>query len=154
MRAGAWPPTEKAPLESVLNCWLIRGSHVVHRVENLRSPKKRTWTGLVMAPSTAELYTPRRNIHGPKCAHSGLRKNMVSFAEKSGKTAEKSGIRTSPRDAVSRTAPTTRTTLDSVNLLASRPPPALPQSWARPPLLRVMGRPTITGWAGPRPLHP
>ena len=89
MRAGAWPPTEKAPLELVLNCWHIRGSHVVHRVENLRPPKKRTWTGLVMAPFTAELYTPRRNINGPKCAHSDLRKNMIKFAEKSGKTAEK-----------------------------------------------------------------
>ena len=92
--ACAWPPIEKAPLELVLNCWHIRGSHVVHRVENLRPPKKRTWTGLVMAPSTAELYTPGRNINGPKCAHSGLRKKMVSFAEKSGKTAKKSGIRT------------------------------------------------------------
>ena len=86
--------TEKAPLELVLYCLHFRGSHVVHRVENLRPPKKRKCTGLVMTSSTAELYTPRRDIKGPKCAHSGLRKNMVSFAEKSGKTAEKSGIAT------------------------------------------------------------
>ena len=94
MRAGAKPPTEKAPLELVLNCWHIRGSHVVHRVENLRPQQKSTWTGLIMAPSTAELYKPRRDINGQKCAHSGLRKNMVSFAGKSGKTAKKSGIAT------------------------------------------------------------
>ena len=92
--ACAWPPTEKAPLESVLYCWHIRGSHVVHSVENLRPPQKHTWTGLVMAPSTAELYPPYRDINRPKCAHSGLRKKMVSFAEKCGKTAEKSGIHT------------------------------------------------------------
>ena len=92
--ACAWPPTEKAPLESVLNCWHIRGSHVVHRVENLRPPKKRTWTGLVMPPSTAELYPRYLNKNRPKCADSSLRKEMVSFAEKCGKTAEKSGIRT------------------------------------------------------------
>ena len=94
MLAGAWPPTEKAPLESVLKCWHIRGSHVVHLVENLRPQKKRTWTGQVMPPSTAELYPRYRNINRPKCADSSLRKEMVSFAEKCGKTAEKSGIRT------------------------------------------------------------
>ena len=110
MRAGAWPTTEKAPLELVLNCWHIRGSHVVHRVENLRPQKKRTWTGLVMAPSTAELYPPYRDINQPKCAHSGSRKNMVSYAKKSGKTAE-SGIRTryrrsaNPYDIVGDTMP-------------------------------------------------
>ena len=70
---------------------------MVHREENLRLQKKHTWTGPVMAPSTAEIYTPGRNINGPKCSHSGLRKKMVSFAEKSGKTAEKSGIRTLTR---------------------------------------------------------
>ena len=47
-----------------------------------------------MAPSTAELYTPRRNINGPKCAHYGLRKEKVSFAGKGGKTAENNGIPT------------------------------------------------------------
>ena len=47
-----------------------------------------------MAPSTAELYTPRRDINGQKCAHSGLRKNMVNFEGKSGKTAEYPGIAT------------------------------------------------------------
>ena len=78
----------------VLYCWHVHVSHVVHRVENLRPQKKRTWTGLVMAPSTAELYPPRRDINGPKCAHSGLRKEMVSFAGKSGKTAKKSGFLT------------------------------------------------------------
>ena len=93
--ACAWPPTEKVPLELVLYCWHIRGSHVVHRGENLRPPQKRTWTGLVMAPSTAELYPPPyRDINRPKYAHSGLREKMVSFAGKSGKTAGKSGIRT------------------------------------------------------------
>ena len=45
-----------------------------------------------MAPSTAELYTPRRDINGPKCAHSSLRKENAGFAEKGGKTAEKNGM--------------------------------------------------------------
>ena len=67
---------------------------MVHSVEILRPQKKRTWTGLVMAASTAELYPPYRDINRPKCAHSGLRREMVRFAKKSGKTAGKSSIRT------------------------------------------------------------
>ena len=55
--ACAWPPTEKAPLELVLYCWHCRGSHVHDILENLQPEKKRTWSSLVMAPATAELYT-------------------------------------------------------------------------------------------------
>ena len=82
----------------VLYCWHFCGSHVVHRVENLRLQKRRTWTSLVMAPSTAELYTPRREYNGPNCALSGFAENSGSFAENSGKLAENSGIATQESD--------------------------------------------------------
>ena len=75
--AGAWPPTEKAPLESVLYCWNACVSHAAVTRYSVDFAGTRTWTDLVMAPSTAELYTPRRDINGSKCALSGLQKNLV-----------------------------------------------------------------------------
>ena len=41
-----------------------------------------------MATTTAEMYTPRRDINGPKCVCG----KYGNFAEKSGKTAEKFGV--------------------------------------------------------------
>ena len=49
-------------------------------------------------PSHGSFYSgivyARAEYKRAECAHSGLRKKMVSFAEKSGKTAGKSGLRT------------------------------------------------------------
>ena len=96
MLAGARLPTEKAPLESVLYCWVICVSHAAESqgkaCENLEPQKRRTWTGLVMAPSTTELYTPRREYNGPNCALSCFVKKSGNFAEKYGNFAGKSGI--------------------------------------------------------------
>ena len=47
-----------------------------------------------MAPSTAELCTPRREYNGPNCALCGFEENSGNFVGNSGKLAENSGIAT------------------------------------------------------------
>ena len=75
--ACAWPPTEKAPLESVLYCW----TSVSVTLELAHGP---AW----------ELYTPRRECDGPNSALSGFAESFDSFAENFVNFAEKSGILT------------------------------------------------------------